>query len=141
MDRVITANPCVIPVAAHFDKDGYPRKKWNKRLWRMNRLVWTWCYGKIPKDSVVAHRCNNKGCVNPTHLYLCSAPENSTHAAIDGLYKSGERNGRARLTTIEVGQIRDAYEDGVSQKDIALLYGVGQSTISSIIRKGTWKND
>lgn len=137
MDQA-TIDKCVVPVSASFDKDGYPRKKWNKRIWRMNRLIWTWCFGDIPDNHVVAHRCNNKGCVNPNHLYLCTAHLNSTHASRDGLYLSGEDSPKAKLKQVDVDNIRSLYGDGISQQKIGEMYGMSQSGISSIIRKETW---
>ena len=49
----------------------------------------------------------------------------------------GERHGRARLTADQVLAIRDL--DGTMlQRDIARLFGIGQMTVSCIVRRVTW---
>lgn len=35
-----------------------------------HRLSYTKFVGPIPKDAYIGQVCNNKGCVNPDHLYL-----------------------------------------------------------------------
>lgn len=117
------------------DKDGYPRIKYMKRLWRMNRWMWTMVNGPIPDNTVVAHRCNNKGCINTNHFYLTSAEQNSTDARRDGLYKVGGEHGRAILKDDDVVRIVELYNDGATQQNLAKLYNVSQAQISHAIRK------
>ena len=83
---------CIYTKDVALDKDGYPRIKWKKKMWRLNRLIYTFTNGSIPEGMVVGHKCNNKGCINANHLYLTTAQENSTHAARDGLYFNGYHN-------------------------------------------------
>jgi hypothetical protein len=42
----------------------------------VHRLSWKISYGNIPDEFDVRHKCNNKRCVNPEHLYLVSVNEN-----------------------------------------------------------------
>lgn len=51
---------------------------------------------------------------------------------------SREANGRAKLTEIEVAEIRDALDQGVLQKELAKRYGVAQTTISQIKLNKHW---
>jgi hypothetical protein len=37
---------------------------------RAARLAWKLTYGDIPDNQSVRHKCNNKTCCNPNHLYL-----------------------------------------------------------------------
>lgn len=42
-----------------------------------HRAMATWCYGHIPRDLVTDHFvCNNRACVAPTHLLVCTQREN-----------------------------------------------------------------
>ena len=122
------------------DKDGYPRVKWKKKMWRLNRLIYTFVNGSIPEGKVVGHSCNNKGCINPNHLYLTTFEENSTHASRDGLYRTGENHPKAKLNLDKAVEIREMYSTGeFSQQYLATYFGVSQSVISEVVLNKKWK--
>jgi hypothetical protein len=51
----------------------------------------------------------------------------------------GEQHGQAKLTEASVRDIRARYDaGGVSQTALALEYGIGQMTVSWIVRRKTW---
>ena len=50
-----------------------------------------------------------------------------------GGLRVGESHQRAKLTDQEVDQIRELHEAGMSYKQLALIFGVGKSTIQDII--------
>ena len=127
---------CLVPTNVVFDKDGYPRFKWKRRLWRMNRFMWHTVYGEIPEGMVVAHKCNNKGCINPTHFYLTTPQQNSTDAARDGLYQTGASHHNFKATEDIVKLILHKYHVlHLSQDVIAKELGFSQSHISHIITR------
>lgn len=126
---------CVYTTDVVLDKDGYPRIKWNKRQWRMNRLLWTFAYGEIPTGLVVGHKCNNKGCINVNHFYLTTPEQNCTDAARDGLYFTGFHNKAYEHAYSEWKHIMLMYHVmGYSQQAIADVYGIHQSRVSELIR-------
>jgi hypothetical protein len=49
--------------------------------------VWEEINGPIPTDKWVLHRCHNKACVNPEHLYLGTHRENMQDMARSGVKK------------------------------------------------------
>ena len=54
-----------------------------------HRFVFKLFYGDIPDDRWVLHRCDNKQCVNPDHLYAGSPRENAVDRKLNGHDSSG----------------------------------------------------
>ena len=52
----------------------------------------------------------------------------------------GERHGSAKLCEAKVNDIRVKHRNGVTQRQLALEYGVTQGTISRIIRGELWNH-
>lgn len=120
---------CVIPDHHYKDKDGYPRVKYQRRFWRLNRLIWFLSYGNIPEGMVIGHQCNNKGCINLNHLYLTTKKQNSTDAARDGLYRTDKTHPNF-IHQVDTKIAYERYINGESQMKIANDLGISQSSLS-----------
>ena len=88
----------------------------------------------------VLHRCDNRLCCNPAHLFLGSMRANLLDAYKKQRKvqpKSGHAN--AKLTPAQVLEIRRVYDaGGVRQVDLAKQYGVSQRVISLVVRRETY---
>jgi len=92
-----------------------------------------------PGENYVLHKCDNKLCVNPEHLYLGDQQDNMNDAVERGQMPSGENAGPAKLTNEEVEEIRSKLEDtDLTQKEIGEQYGVTQPIISDISNGKIW---
>ena len=84
----------------------------------------------------VLHRCDNKKCVNTSHLYIGTQSNN-----VRDSYNRGVRpRGMAKLTEDDVREIRRMAADGVWGVYLAKWFGVSQTTIYSIKNGRTWKH-
>lgn len=86
----------------------------------------------------VLHRCDNRKCCNPAHLFVGTNTDNVADRVAKGRSKGirqhGETNGMAKLTDIQVGQIRGLYfAAAFSQSQLARQYDVRQSHISRVV--------
>lgn len=93
-----------------------------------HRLSWEFFVGKIPKGMHVLHRCDNRACINPKHLFLGTNLDNNIDAA-----KKDRR--RQKLDLIKVREIRALFHSGVRQCVIARKFGVSAPQISRIVRR------
>lgn len=90
----------------------------------------------------VLHKCDNRRCCNPAHLFLGSMSTNLKDA-YDKKRKTQPRSKHvnAKLTPTQVQEIRTAYDNGAAkQTELASLYGVSQRAISLVVRRETYKD-
>ena len=134
-------------------KNGYGQVSWKGKTCASHRIA-MWLSGGIDSIEIsknnagenihVLHRCDNKKCVNPAHLFLGDHQANMD----DMMMKKrntptiGEINGKAKLTKKQVEEIRESYarrvEAGQKQKDMASEYGGTQTLISQIMSNKIW---
>lgn len=118
--------------------DGYGK------LIRAHRFSFHWAYGPIPPGLSVCHRCDNPSCVNPTHLFLGThldnmADRNSKGRQSRASVNQGEASGMAKLTEVQVMEIRALYAaGGITHRALGELYGVTGSSVSHIVNRQTW---
>ena len=128
---------------AHKDRVGYGTVKLKNRHTMAHRLSWMIHCGEIPVGLLVLHRCDNRACVNPDHLWLGTHQDNADDKVAKGRCNPqfGEDNFSSRLTEENVREIRLRYAaGGISQYILAKEFGVYQGNISSIINGKKWKH-
>lgn len=123
-------------------KGGYGSFWANGGSAKSHRVAYELEVGKIPQGVgyhgfCVCHTCDNRKCVNPTHLFLGTNAENVADRNAKGRTVRGEASGKAKLTADEVENIRALYP-GETQKFIADLFGVSRSQIAAIVRNEQW---
>lgn len=100
--------------------------------------------GPIPDGLQVCHKCDNRRCVNPSHLFLGTQSDNLRDMMAKGrrTYPSilGEANPRAVLTEQTVRLIREKFDNGMRQADIARELGLTRDLVGGIVRRKTWKH-
>ena len=111
---------------------------------RAHRVGWAFHTGKpVPDGMCVCHTCDNPPCQNPAHLFLGTVADNNRDMMNKGRTgdKRGEANGQAKLTADDVHRIRELYANGgKTQAEIGVLFGVGDSHVSKIVRREKWSH-
>lgn len=119
---------------------GYGRFTINYKTYRAHRYSYELFRHKIPPRKCVLHRCDNRICVNPSHLFIGTYDDNNQDMKNKGRYAFGERHGRSKLSIKEVKEIRKLVKTGrYSYPEIASGYKVGRDNIGRIARFDTWR--
>jgi hypothetical protein len=85
---------------------GVMRLPRQRKLIRAHRAAFESHNGPIPSTWSVCHRCNNKRCVNPSHLYLATHQQNIRDASADGLMARFCTKGHPNTPENTVGKVR-----------------------------------
>lgn len=104
-----------------------------------SRVAWELTRGPIPDGVLVCHRCANRACVNPNHLYLGTQASNMVDMILHGNSLAGTRNPKAKLDWAKVEEIRRLASRGSTQGELAARFGVHQGQISRLLRGLQWR--
>ena len=107
----------------------------------VHRYVWQLVYGPVPEGLVIAHRCDNRSCWRPSHLFAITSRDNTADRHEKGRDARGEGHGRALLTADQVREIRVRYAAGGTGYDaLAAEFGVTRWNIRAIVKGWTWRH-
>jgi hypothetical protein len=67
-----------------------------------HRISWELHFGEIPAGMCVCHRCDNRLCVRPDHLFLGTRDDNQKDMARKGRAASGPRCSASKLSGLQV---------------------------------------
>lgn len=104
-----------------------------------HRYAYELTYGAIPKGLHVCHRCDNRKCVRPDHLFLGDDWDNMGDCAAKDRIAHGERSASARLTADQVRIIRQRRAAGAKLEELACEFSVRRSTIADAVHGRTWR--
>ena len=126
------------------DGGGYGLFHYNgNSTFKAHRASYELFVGPIINGLHVLHKCDQRICVNPAHLYAGTPTQNMAdkYERSKPNHARGERHPMAKLSKSDVQSVRDIYRaGGISQRALASQFGVRQGTISFIVSETTWKN-
>ncbi len=134
-------------------KSGYGRWHPSKRgpCVSTHREAWRLTYGEIPEGLCVLHRCDNRPCCNPSHLWLGTKAENNADMRVKGRARNGAQSGRmrptvgecsphAKLTDAAVREIRALQARGFGYRRLSRQFGVGHSVMKRVLNGQDWSH-
>jgi hypothetical protein len=120
--------------------NGYGRVRVCGVRTQAHRAAYELFVGPIPAGLYVCHRCDNRACINPDHLFLGTQKDNVRDMDAKGRGRrprlTGERQWAAKLNATSAAAIARDTRPG---KVIAQEYGVSRSTVCRIKRGELWR--
>jgi hypothetical protein len=113
-----------------------------------HRAAWYYINGPIPNGLCVLHKCDNKLCVRPSHLFLGTHQDNVDDMIAKGRQRPtpahkrtyGEDHHQSKLTWSKVDEIRRLQKEGTKGSVIQREYfpSFSKSCIYSVMSGRTW---
>lgn len=111
-----------------------------------HRASWILHNGAVPNGLFVLHKCDNKRCVNPEHLFLGTQADNMNDMSRKGRSYRGVRvrmfgadNPASRLTAEKAFDIRWRVASGFDRHKVAEEFNTSYSNINRIVRNELWR--
>ena len=118
----------------------YGRMRWKCKSFTAHRLSYELWVGKIPEGMVACHKCDNKKCVNPEHIFLGTHKENMADMVRKGLVdKRGTNNAACIYTDAQIEELRKLREDGITWERICRIFNCSLTHAKRIV-KGESRN-
>lgn len=111
-------------------------------------LAHRWAYeefvGTVPHELCVLHRCDNRACVRPEHLFPGTQLENIQDMMDKGRQAKGEDNWFSKMSEEDVLEIRRRYirwsHNCSNICELAEEFGVSRRNIVTIVSGKIWKH-
>ena len=115
-------------------KNGYGQISYLGKLRYVHRVAaYVWLgYSLDDEDLKVCHKCDNRRCFNPEHLFIGTQSDNQKDMAVKGHCNF------SKLTPEQVNEIWLLHDEGMSIGDIKDKFPVSYGTVSNILKGHTW---
>lgn len=120
------------------NSDGYPCAIINGVRDRIYRHYYRKYIGEIPHGMVVRHTCDNRLCINPSHLLLGTHADNVRDRVKRNRSACGVNNGRAKLCNNDVLEI--LHDKTLPKMKLAARYDVDPKVIRDIKSGKIWSS-
>ena len=119
--------------------DGYGVFKIDKKTVQAHRQAFELTNGKIPKGKLILHRCDNRPCCNPNHLFMGTYADNTTDMVQKKRHPHKETNGRSKLTLDDVMAAQKLYAMGdITLATLAQKYGITRQAMGNAVKGRSW---
>lgn len=119
--------------------NGYGQVRDGSRTLRTHRVAWYLSGGDdIPADKYLCHKCDNRPCCRPSHLYIGEPVDNRRDATVRNRAAVGERTNKNKLVSSQVVEIRKLRQEGRTTRSLAEQFGVSQPLVSCICTRRNW---
>lgn len=120
--------------------NGYGRLRFHYKIVCAHRIAWADVNGPIPAGLFVCHKCDNRLCVNPEHLFLGTHQDNMADMVAkrrQAVYQHPDsyKNivSRRKIKPYMARKIRKLRASGVLYRELAVMFGVSPRIIWKVL--------
>jgi hypothetical protein len=141
-ERVVKRGGCWVHLSSCADR-WYGQLQVNGRKCSAHRFSWELHNGPVPPGLWVLHRCDNKACVYPVHLFLGTHRDNVADREAKGRgvpppILFGEQHPRSVLTDDLVLLLRWRWRGGAAIRALAREFGLDRVVVSHAVKGKTY---
>ena len=130
---------------ARINRGGYGQFKLDGKFKTVSRLSYEWAFGiELTPNQFICHKCDNRKCVNPDHLFVGTHTDNMRDMWTKGRGKTseqiGSKNNNSKLTDDDIIKIKQRIKNKETNISIANDFNVTHVMISLIRNNKRWKH-
>lgn len=125
---------------AGIGKQGYGRFKRNGKTRLAHRVSYELHVAHIPSDALVLHKCDNRICVNPDHLFVGTQKDNQLDMKSKKRHVFGEKSPNAKLSESDVLRMYSLYDEGMGTIRLAKMFKITKNLAWRIVRGLQWEH-
>lgn len=129
LERTITTKGGCLEFTGSKNQGGYGHIWHDNKLQVVHRVSYMLCVGEIPNGMFVLHRCDNRPCCNPEHLFLGYDADNVK----DMVQKGRHRHILSKETLVD---IKEGLNNKIPHKELAAKHGVTREAITWWANRG-----
>lgn len=119
--------------------NGYGAIGFNGKKTSAHRIAYELFNNEIPEGMHVCHRCDNRKCVNPDHLFIGTRQDNMDDMKSKKRQVYGEKHPSTQFSEQDIFNIFEKYSKGMSALGISREYQCERTQIWQILTGRTWK--
>lgn len=122
-------------------ENGYCRTTYKRKNYYLHRLSYKAFIGEIPEGMDVCHKCDNRRCCNPDHLFAGTRKDNMQDAVSKNRQAKGFKLPGTKLSEVHLMEIVARAKSGEKYKSIAKDFGITKSHAGKCaIKQGVRRN-
>lgn len=143
----LTEKGCMEVISHPLHTNGYPvsylpyycpdgPKRIRQKQMCIHRYVYALHHGPIPKGMYVMHTCDNRLCINPSHLKLGTHLDNMADKFQKNRHAKGDTCGRRKINSDDVRQI--LADTTKTHAELAKQFNISRPQVTKIKGRKTW---
>lgn len=125
-----------------YTENGYGRIRDGRKQYFAHRISMKIHVGDFSDHLCVLHKCDNRLCIRPDHLFLGTRADNGLDMKLKKRSKGmrGTKHPMAKITEDDVKEIRRLAAIGIIHSEIARIFNICRPNVGHILSGRIWKH-
>lgn len=106
--------------------------------WVAHRYSWFLNFGEIPEGLLVLHKCDNRLCCRPDHLWLGTALDNARDMINKERGLRGEKHPKNKISRSHARRIKEMLKSGLQPTAISQELKISRNIVANIKQGRAW---